>query len=43
MKKGRNMFQMKKIKPLEKILNEMEISHLSDKEFKVIIKLLIEQ
>ena len=38
MRRHRNMAQMKQqIKTLEKELNEMEISHLSDAEFKTLV------
>ena len=39
MRKQRNMFQMKgqDIHPPPKKNNEMEISHLPDKEFKVVV------
>ena len=37
MRRQKNMFQKKGQNPRKKILNEMEISNLSNKEFKVMV------
>ena len=44
MKRQRNMAQIKEqIKTLEKVLNKMEISNLSDAEFKTLVIMMLKE